>query len=160
MNGKQFEDCFKNSCKMNCLCVERLYDTAAGRVGLANICDFVAYSYPVVGFIECKAVKGKSLPISNISQKQFSGLLEKCTFKGVLAGFLIYFYEQDLVYFITAKDLSIHLNKSNKASINITELDELCDKNISYEVPFTKKRVNIVMNVRRLFEWFQSKNLT
>lgn len=96
-----------------------MYDTTNGFAGVANPCDFVYYAYPRIGFFELKSVIGNSLPFSNITEKQWNGLLQRSKLRGVVAAILIQFRESKEGYLVPIQELQA-IKNAGKCSINRT----------------------------------------
>lgn len=102
--GKDFEAQIKEAFeKVPDTSVDRLHDQMNGFKGSTNICDFIAYHYPHQYYIECKCCYGNTLPFSNITDRQWKGLLEKSVITGVVAGYMIWFIDHDITLFISAE---------------------------------------------------------
>ena len=92
--------------------------------GISNICDYVAYHGFVLYLLELKTTAGASLPFANIRDNQYEGLLNamsKCN--NVAAGFLIWFYDKDVTYFVPVDVIRDYKN-NNKKSIRF-DADDL-----------------------------------
>ena len=95
--GKQFEEKFKQDfSSIPDSSVDRLYDVTTGYKNIKQVCDFIAYMYPNIFYIECKSHKGASLPLSNITQ--YDNLKRKVGRKGVRSGVVLWLYEKDKVF--------------------------------------------------------------
>ena len=111
--GKQFEgviqECFE---KIPEVSVTRIHDQTTGYKGSSNVCDFLIYHKPYLYAVECKSVHGNTLSIyskskdlkkphdyGNITNKQWEGLLEMSSVKGVKAGVLVWFIDKDETVF-------------------------------------------------------------
>ena len=87
--GKDFENVIKRSFeKVEGVSIDRLHDQTTGFKGSRNICDFIVYKEPYEYYIECKSVHGNTLPFSNITDNQWTGMLEKSRIEGVFAGLI------------------------------------------------------------------------
>ena len=104
--GKNFERVIKDAfLKVPGVSIDRLHDQTNGYAGSWNICDFIVYKKPYEYYIECKSVKGASLPFANITDNQWSGLLEKSHIPGVCAGIICWFIDKDVTKFIPIQAL-------------------------------------------------------
>ena len=129
--GKQFEDSIKNSFeKVHDISIDRLPDQMSGYAGSSNICDFILYYYPMQLYIECKATYGNTLSIhsnnpkrayGDISNTQWEGLLEKEKIYGVAAGYIIWYIDNDMTYFVPAHTAK-QFKDAGKKSMNIKDL--------------------------------------
>lgn len=100
--GKQFEDVIKKAFQqVPGVSIDRLHDQMTGyKVTSANICDFIVYKKPYEYYIECKSVHGNTLPFSNITDRQWNGMLEKSKIPGVFAGVICWWVDKDTTKFI------------------------------------------------------------
>ncbi len=108
--GKKFEYVIREAFeRVPGVSLDRLNDNTAGFKGIAGICDFIVYKYPFEYYIECKAVHGNTLSIHSndlkhryglITNKQYEGLLEKSSVKGVVAGIMCWWIDKNTTKFI------------------------------------------------------------
>lgn len=99
--GKQFEAVVKKAFEdVPNTSIIRLIDPQHGYAGVRNICDFIVYHFPHQYFIECKSCHGNVLPFSNITDNQWSGLVEQSKIKGVKAGVLVWYIDRDTTLFV------------------------------------------------------------
>jgi len=103
-SGKKFEEDFRLALKDN-EALTRLYDNIGGQSGVANICDFIVGHYPYTFYLELKSTNTGTLPIKNISKKQYDGLLEKCKYKANLGGLLVKYARYNEHYFIDIREV-------------------------------------------------------
>jgi len=123
--GKKFETQVRGDFeKVPDTSVYRLQDSMGGYAGVANICDFIVYHYPVQFFIECKCHYGNTLPFSCITERQWDGLLEMSKIKGVCAGILVWFIDHDKTIFIPIDRLQTYKEQGLK-SVNIRTMSDL-----------------------------------
>lgn len=116
--GKQFEQVVREAFeKVPNVSIDRLHDQTTGWKGSSNICDFIVYREPYEYYFECKSVHGNTLPFSNITDKQWQGMLEKSQIEGVFAGVICWFIDKDKTVFIPIQMLQAMKNH-NKKSIN------------------------------------------
>ena len=123
--------------KLRDVSVDRLHDQTTGYLGSSNICDFIVYKEPNQYYIECKCHYGNTLPFTSITDKQWSGLLEKSEIKGVVAGVVIWFIDHDITIFVPIQTLE-ELRKKGKKSVNIK--DVLADNETYFYIDGIKKR--------------------
>ena len=132
--GKKFERRFqKNFLKMPGSTIDRLYDVTLGYENISQICDFIGYVYPNIVYVECKAYKGNTFPLSKLTQ--YDKLLAKKDVNGAIAGAVIWFYERDKVLFAPIKTIE-QMKNDGKKSIKYTD-DELYN---IIDVPSVKRR--------------------
>ncbi len=131
--GKQFEYVIREAFeRVSGVSLDRLNDNTAGFKGIAGICDFIVYKFPYQYYIECKAVHGNTLSIhsndlnhkyGNISNKQYEGLLEKSTVKGVRAGVICWWVDKDTTKYIPIQVIK-NFHDVGMKSIHWDECDE------------------------------------
>ena len=106
--GKDFEKVVKEAFeKVPNVSIDRLHDQMNGFMGSANVSDFIMYKYPHEYYIECKSVHGNTLPLSNITDRQYNGLLEKSKVDGVFAGVICWWIDKDVTKFISVEELKM-----------------------------------------------------
>ena len=106
--GKDFEKVIKEAFeKVPGVSIDRLHDQMNGFAGSANISDFIVYNYPYEYYIECKSVHGNTLPFSNISKNQWTGMLEKSKIDGVFAGVMCWWIDKDITLFLPIDELEL-----------------------------------------------------
>lgn len=120
--GKQFEQVIKTAFeKVDGVSIDRLHDQTNGFKGSQNICDFIVYKKPYEYYIECKSVHGNTLSIhsnpklgkdgklhgfyGDITDTQWTGLLEKSPIEGVIAGIICWWIDKDVTKFIPIQAL-------------------------------------------------------
>lgn len=132
--GKKFEQKFKEDfLKIPGSTVDRLYDVTLGYKTISQVCDFIGYIYPNIAYIECKAHKGNTFPLSNLTQ--YEKLLTKKDIYGAITGAVIWFYERDKVLFAPIKTIE-QMKNDGKKSIKYTD-NELYN---IIDVPSVKRR--------------------
>ena len=105
--GKQFEDVIKRAFEsIEGVSIDRIHDQTTGFAGSTNISDFIMYRYPHEWYIECKSCHGGNLNFNNITDNQWSGLLQKSGIDGVFAGILFWFIDKDKTFWIDINVLS------------------------------------------------------
>ena len=132
--GKQFEGVIKEAFeKCPGVSVDRLHDQTNGYVGSYNICDFIVYKYPNIFYIECKSCHGNVWSLSNLTDNQYKGLLAKSLIKGVVAGVIVWWVDNDVTTFFSI-DYIKHLKELKYKSIHYANEEGIT-------IPGTKKRV-------------------
>jgi len=132
--GKQFEkQIFEAFKRVPQVSIDRIPDQVTKYKGSSsNICDFIAYKYPILFYLECKSVHGSSLSIhsvpkpdkkgelhgfyGNIRDNQWEGLMAKSQVQGVQAGVLVWWVDKDVTKYIPISTLAI-LYASGQKSI-------------------------------------------
>lgn len=117
----------------------RLSDQQSGyRYTSSNPCDFIGFVNGKLFLIECKSVKGNTVPFNNL--RQYSRLIEYIGLKDVNAGFLVWWEEKDKVAWIPIETVE-QLKKEAKKSIHLDILEKKEYNTVI--IPFTKKRVYV-----------------
>ena len=133
--GKQFEDKFKEDFKkLPESSLDRLYDVMNGYKNIKQVSDFIGYLFPNIFYLECKAHKGASLPLSNITQ--YDTLKSKVGIYGVRSGVVLWLYEKDKVLYIPTSTIT-KLKQDGEKSVGLRHLNEYR----IIEIPSIKKRV-------------------
>jgi recombination protein U len=154
--GKDFENCIKTAFeKVEDVSIDRLHDQTTGYLASSNIADFIIYKYPFMCYMECKSVQGNTLPFSNISDKQWQGLLEKSKIEGVIAGVCVWFIDHDVTRFIPIQRLEASRIIGDK-SVNVKNFMEVGWLENSIEIPGRKKRVFFEYDVSKFFNKVQN----
>ena len=146
--GKQFEQIIREDFgKAKNTSVIRLPDPVQGYLGYRNVCDFIVYHYPNQYFIECKTINRDSLPFSNITKNQWTGMLEMSKIDGVIAGVICWFIPRDTTLFIPIQLLERYKNEGRKS--------------VSYKDPWAKrllgrkKRLFFTYDMEQFFNQFK-----
>lgn len=146
--GKDFEGQIHDAFLKSEYEVERIPDQMSGFAGSSNICDFIVYKYPYIGYIECKSCYGNTLSISSngekrhygdISDTQWNALLKRYGKKGIVSGYIVWFIDYDLTVFISAATMKA-LRDSGAKSFNIRNIDMRYPDAIPHYVIKGKKR--------------------
>lgn len=117
--AKQFEKNVETQIRNCGYFIYRLYDTQ-GFYGVYNICDYVAYKKPVLALLELKTTEAASLPLANISDGQYNGLLNAERYDGIASGFLIWWINRDITKFLFAHEVA-EIAKTRKSIPHDTE---------------------------------------
>ena len=145
--GKQFEEVVKESfLKLSNVSIDRLHDQTNGFLGSKNICDFIVYRKPYEYYIECKSVHGNTLPFTNITDRQWNGLLEKSQINGVFAGILCWWVDKDVTRFIPIQMLNFlrEFCKMKSYRYDIVDIEDI-------ELAYMYKSVLIQGKKKRVF---------
>lgn len=95
--------------------VYRLSDLV-NQFGVANPCDYFCFYKNTFFLLEMKTTEGASLPLKNISDYQYSSMLEASNKKGIKAYFLVWWYSKDLTRAIPISVIK-DIKETNKKSI-------------------------------------------
>lgn len=144
--GKKFEQVIKDAFQNVEGCsIDRLHDQTTGYIGSKNICDFIVYKYPYQYYIECKTIHGNTFPLSNITDTQYNGLVEKDKIAGVRAGLIIWWVDKDVTKFVPISTVqTLKANKYKSISYNLTALP-------TTEIRGKKKRVFFDYDMTQFF---------
>ena len=154
--GKDFESVIKQNFEsIEDISIDRLHDQTTGFAGSSNICDFIVYNYPHELYLECKSCYGNTLSFNNITERQWSGLLEKSKISGVGAGVMIWFIDHDKTVFIPIQTL-VAAKAAGKKSINIKEIYDAPLAYSSIEVIGKKKRIFFEYDIAKFWIDFES----
>ncbi len=168
--GKKFEDVVKESFeKVHNVQVTRLKDDTFGFKGAKNPCDFLVFHQPYLYAIECKSKHNNLLSIYSVSKDankphdygditngQWEGLLEMSQVKGVVAGVMCWWVNQDVTKFIPIQML-VAMREYGHKSIRF-DCDMFVDKDgkmhTATDIVGDKKRVyynyNMVQFLREM----------
>lgn len=116
--------------------IDRLYDPGFGMKGIKNICDFIAYIFPNIYYLEIKTIQGNTFPLSNLTQ--YDKLITKKNIPGVIAGVIIWFREHEKVLFVPITTFE-KLKNDGKKSVNIKML--ATNEYEIIDIPSIKKRL-------------------
>lgn len=137
--GKIWEKCVKESWERSFpgSFLIRLPDQQSGYLGTSrNISDFIGFKTPCLYLIECKTIKGNTLPLSNL--KQYDVLLQYKDIKDVKIGFLVWWQDKGLTAWVPLNSIT-QLIKEEKKSVHVNYvLDKLYN---IIEIPNVIKRV-------------------
>ena len=115
----------------------RIPDQQSGYLGTSrNVSDFIAFVSPYLILIECKTIKGNTLPFANL--KQYERLLQYNNIKNIKVGFLVWWQNKGITAWVPVDSIA-EMKKDNKKSIHVDYV-----KNKLYniiEVPNTIKRI-------------------
>ena len=139
--GKSFENELRQQLKkFKDISVDRIHDQTTGFRGSSNICDIIAYRYPNEFYFECKTVHGNVLPFSNISDKQWTGLIKKSIIPGVYAGVICWWVDKGATAFIPI-ELLYALRIGGRKSIRYDCKDGLFGRYKMRHIKGRKRRV-------------------
>ncbi len=129
----------------------RLPDQISGyKTTSQNPCDFIGFKSPRLFLIECKSIKGNTLPFTNM--KQYDRMLSYTHITDLFAGFLVWWVEHDVVAWIPIETVT-KLKKENKKSVNVSILED--NNYVTYTLSYKKKKVfldcdfSILMNIEK-----------
>ena len=151
--GKQFEDVVREAFeKVPGVSIDRLHDQTTGWKGSTNICDFIVYREPYEYYFECKSVHGNTLPFSNITDKQWQGMLEKSQIDGVYAGIICWFVDKDDTRFFPIQYLQKYKQLGCKSVAAFDESDDIVHP---IQIKGKKKRVFFEYDMESLLNEIQ-----
>ena len=122
--GKDFEELIRKGFeKLPNTTIERMPDPTMGYLGVRNKCDFLAYHFPYVYYLECKTVHSHRLPINNITFNQRTGMLDVSEVRGVIAGVICWFIPEEKTIFMPIQVIERYRLAGEK-SINIRKMND------------------------------------
>ena len=135
--GKQWEAKLKEDfSKMSGAYIYRVPDQLGGLKGQTGICDFIAYKFPKIFFIEAKTILGNTFPLTNFTQ--FDKLMSIPNNQGVHRGVMLWFQDHQRVLYVPLLTIA-KMKQDGKKSVNIKKIDE---EGYAYvNIPSTPKRV-------------------
>ena len=135
--GKQWEQKLKEDfSKLEGAYIYRVPDQLGGLKGQTGICDFIAYKFPRVFFIEAKTILGNTFPLTNFTQ--FDKLMSIPGHRGVHRGVMLWFQDHQTVLYVPLLTIA-RMKNDGKKSINIRKIDE---EGYDYlKIPSVQKRV-------------------
>ena len=153
--GKDFENIIRNAfSKITNVSIDRIPDQTMHHKGACNICDFIVYKEPYEYYIECKTVKGNTLPFSNITDTQWEGLLKKSKIEGVFAGVICWWTEKDVTLFIPIQTLNIWKTQVQLKSIRY----DIWEKDFDViKINGKKKRVYFDYDIEEFFKTIERR---
>ena len=150
--GKKFERIIKDAFEsVPGVSIDRVHDQTTKYKGSKNICDFIVYKEPYEYYIECKSVKGNTLPFSNITDAQWEGLLMKSEIEGVRAGVICWWIEHDRTIYIPIQELDLMRSVGIK-SLRWDEIDDCDGDTLMLEIKARKKKVYFEYDMKEFLE--------
>lgn len=143
--GKKFEQDLGKSCELAGIFSYRIKTRHTQYRGDNEIADYLVYVSPNLFVLELKSTKEKRLPFDMIRLNQITGLIDVAKFGGVYAGILVQFREPEYSHWYIPIEVIEEYIKGDRKSIPIKECQD--DPRI-IEIPFTKKRVSVLLDVR------------
>lgn len=101
----------------------RIPDQMSGLRGSDNICDFTLYKYPYHYYIESKATYENRFDFSMLTEKQYTGLLEKSKIPGVYGIVIVLFATYKRAFILNIQEID-RLKTSGKKSLNVKHIDK------------------------------------
>ena len=145
--GKQFEKKVKEDLlKIQDMSVDRIYDQVSGMYGVRNICDFIAYHFPNIFYLEIKSHKGNTFPLENLTQ--YDKLCSKVGINGVRVGVILWYIDHKQVVYIPIQTIT-KMKQEGKKSVNIKDLND--DHYRIVSIPSVEKRVYLDSDYTVLF---------
>jgi len=165
--GKIFEDAFRDSIDADVIYYERVKDPAASfgggaktRFSTHNPYDSYAYTFPYFFALELKSTKEKSISFSTDDNKKqikkckIEGLSRARSYKGVIAGLVFNFREQELTYFLDIDNFNKFIESTTKKSINIKDVIDFG----GILIPQRRKKVKYVYDTNTIFNMIGEEN--
>lgn len=121
--GKAWEDIVEEWLKENNICYDRIHDQMSGKKGSTNVCDYDAYIYPHMYYLECKECASSLFNmLQNISEYQWIRMLQKDTFPGVRAGYVIWMSGANRAFWVSPLTLNLYYS-AGKKSVSVDDLE-------------------------------------
>lgn len=121
--GKEWEDIVEEWLKENNICYDRIHDQMSGKKGSTNVCDYDAYIYPHMYYLECKECASSLFNmLQNISEYQWIHMLQKDIFSGVRAGYVIWMSRENRAFWISPLTLDLYYS-AGKKSVSVDDLE-------------------------------------
>lgn len=173
--GKKFESIIQEAFeKVLNVSVTRLHDQTTGLKGSTNPCDFLIFHTPYLYAIETKSIHGNTFPIyskpkkdkngilhgfyGNITDKQWEGLLEMSEVKGVHAGIIVWFIDNDETIFLDIRLLKRWREAGNKSIHSYPEWIEYVESNCDWcYIVGKKKRVFFDYDMNQFFKEMENE---
>ena len=135
--GKQYEQKLKEDfSKLPGAYIYRVPDQLGGLKGQTGICDFIAYKFPKIFFIEAKTILGNTFPLTNFTQ--FDKLMSIPNIQGVHRGVMLWFQDHQRVLYVPLLTIA-KMKQDGKKSVNIRTIDQ--DGYDYLNIPSIQKRV-------------------
>lgn len=149
--GKQFEGVIKQTFEeYPNTTIQRLKDAANGhQKGNTNPCDFIAYKFPHIIYIECKATNTTTEPFTRIRPNQIDGLHEAREVFGVEAGFMIWFVSKQKTYWIRIEDFEEY--RTGRKSIRLKDCED--GTLPAFEITSKPKRILCEYDLASFFDY-------
>ena len=103
--------------------IDRLYDPMGGLFGVSNPCDFIAYRYPNIYYIECKSTWADRFDFAMISPGQMKALTERSSVQGCQCWVIVLFATYKRAFRFKASDIKSASDNDIK-SLNIKKIDK------------------------------------
>lgn len=138
--------------------LDRFLDQIGGLKGIANICDFIAFKYPNMIYLECKSLYKDRFSFSRITDNQYEGLIKKSKIPGVYAGYLIWFMDKDDTVFVPSQVIQ-NMREEGAKSISYKNILELKELNKCFSLKGKKKRAYFNYDMSNFFEEVRSLDI-
>ncbi len=147
--GKQFEGCIEKAFKdMEDTSVYRLIDPMGGQKGVANICDYIVYSFPTIFYIECKSVHKNTFNFHLLTKNQYEGMVRMTEVNHVQAGVMLWFIDHDVTFYVPITEIKKRIENGDK-SIRYTD--------DYFKIDGKKKRVLFDYDMTSFYEKWREK---
>ena len=121
--GKVWEDIVEEWLQQNNVCYDRIPDQMSGRKGSKNVCDYDAYIYPHIYYMECKECASPRFNmLQNIDEYQWIRMLEKDLIPGVRAGYVIWMSGEQRAFWVSPLTLDLYYS-AGKKSVTVEDLE-------------------------------------
>lgn len=121
--GKEWEGIVQEWLEQHNICFDRIPDQMSGKKGSKNVCDYDAYIFPHMYYIECKECASTSFNmLQNITEYQWVNMLKKDVVPGVRAGYVIWMSAAQRAFWVSPLALELCYT-AGKKSVNIDDLE-------------------------------------
>lgn len=120
--GKEWEGIVEEWLVRNGICYDRIPDQVSHLKGSKNVCDFDAYIYPHIYYLECKECASNTFNmLQNIDEYQWFHMLEKDMVPGVRAGYVIWMLCENRAFWVSPLVLDMYYS-AGKKSVTVADL--------------------------------------
>jgi hypothetical protein len=135
--GKEWEGIVEEWLESNHICYDRIHDQVSHLKGSKNVCDYDAYIYPHIYYIECKECASSTFNmLQNIDEYQWFEMLKKDKFPGVRAGYVIWMLCENRAFWVSPLQLDLYY-AAGKKSVTVADLER-----VGIELNLYQKRTN------------------
>lgn len=114
--GKIWEAIVEDWLVTHGICYDRIPDQVSKLKGSKNVCDYDAYIYPHLYYIECKECASPRFNmLQNIEEYQWFELLKRDQFPGVRAGYAIWMSGEQKAFWVSSFALNLYYTAGIKS---------------------------------------------
>lgn len=121
--GKVWEGIVEEWLTLNNICYDRIPDQMSGKKNSKNVCDYDAYIYPHLYYLECKeCASARFNMLQNITEYQWVNMLKKDTVPGVRAGYVIWMSSAQRAFWVSPLLMELYYTAGRK-SLTVADLE-------------------------------------